>query len=67
MLNVSTTANYGAYLKERLPQQQDADKWDKTKTHELNSRGNPRSQQRKNSHEEDMKYGYSWSQSDAQM
>ena len=49
VLNVSTTASNGAHLKERLPWQQDADKWDRTKTHELNSRGNPRSQQRKDS------------------
>ena len=39
MLNVSTTASNGAHLKERLPWRQDADKWDRTKTHEPNSWG----------------------------
>lgn len=37
MLNVSTTASNGAHLKERLPVIADADKWDRTETHEPNS------------------------------
>ena len=37
MLNVSTTASNGAQLKERLPVIADADKWDRTETHEPNS------------------------------
>ena len=37
VLNVSTTASNGAHLKERLSWRQDADKWDRTKTHEPNS------------------------------
>lgn len=39
MLNVSTTASNGAHLKERLPVIADADKWDRTETHEPNSWG----------------------------
>ena len=42
------------------------DKWDKTKTHELNSwRKSFKASSVKIAHEEDMKYGCSWSQSDA--
>lgn len=37
MLNVSTTTSNGAHLKERLPVIADADKWDRTETHEPNS------------------------------
>ena len=55
MLNVSTTASNGAHLKERLPWRQDADKWDRTKTHEPNSWGKSlEASSVKIAHEEDM-------------